>query len=410
MTVGAITLEVIQVLGTRIVTAVDVKSTESATNVTREELERLPVERDLLVRGAARAGPEQGRHDCARRQLRRLLRRLVGRREHHLHQRPQRHGLLQPHRLLLRAVRVLQGIPGQDRRLLGGVRPHHRRRHQCRDALGHQRVRVRHRGRRGSRIRCRAQARTTSTATARRIIGSYDEYDRTTATVYASGPIIKDKLFFFALYEFRDYKPRQHRRRRQHASTAQDGRRLLGREDRLADQRQAPARAARLLRRERSGRRQLRLRLRDRRRAATSRTREFDDNGGKNWAATYTGYLTDTSVREGAVRRERARVLDASARTTSTATASATAPRRRAAIVGCTADANIIARTDTREAARLDFEWALGEHLLRFGLDHETNTSRPQPVLSRARTGCCTRSIDAEPARRSRTAAPCRPA
>src|SRR4029079_7860379 len=47
-TVGAITLEEIQVLGTRIVTAVDVKSTESATNVTREELERLPVELDIM--------------------------------------------------------------------------------------------------------------------------------------------------------------------------------------------------------------------------------------------------------------------------------------------------------------------------------------------------------------------------
>lgn len=47
VTIGATTLEEIQVLGTRIVTAVDVKSTESAMNVTREELERLPVERDL---------------------------------------------------------------------------------------------------------------------------------------------------------------------------------------------------------------------------------------------------------------------------------------------------------------------------------------------------------------------------
>ena len=46
VTLGVTTLEEVQVLGTRIVTAVDVKSTESATNVTREELERLPVERD----------------------------------------------------------------------------------------------------------------------------------------------------------------------------------------------------------------------------------------------------------------------------------------------------------------------------------------------------------------------------
>ncbi len=61
VTLGAITLEEIQVLGTRIVTAVDVKSTESATNVTREDLERLPVERDMLVGRAAGAGPDQGR-------------------------------------------------------------------------------------------------------------------------------------------------------------------------------------------------------------------------------------------------------------------------------------------------------------------------------------------------------------
>src|SRR5690606_30614650 len=48
VTVGITTLEEIEVLGRRIVTAVDVKSTESATNVTQEELARLPAERDVL--------------------------------------------------------------------------------------------------------------------------------------------------------------------------------------------------------------------------------------------------------------------------------------------------------------------------------------------------------------------------
>ena len=50
-----------QVVGTRIVTAVDVKSTESATNVTREDLERLPVERDLLSVALLAPGLTQGR-------------------------------------------------------------------------------------------------------------------------------------------------------------------------------------------------------------------------------------------------------------------------------------------------------------------------------------------------------------
>jgi hypothetical protein len=39
------------------------------------------------------------------------------------------------------------------------------------------------------------------------IVGQYDQYNRSNYDVYASGPIIQDKLFFFALYEFRDYNP-----------------------------------------------------------------------------------------------------------------------------------------------------------------------------------------------------------
>ena len=43
---GATTLGAVQVVGSRIVTPVDVTSTESATNINREQLQRLPVERD----------------------------------------------------------------------------------------------------------------------------------------------------------------------------------------------------------------------------------------------------------------------------------------------------------------------------------------------------------------------------
>ncbi len=175
------TLDVDHGEGSRVVNAVDVTSTEIATNITREELERLPVERDLLSVALLAPGLNKGDDFRTRR---RLVRRILRGREHDLHQRPQRHRLLQPHRLLVGAVRVLQGVPGQDRRLLGRVRPHDGRRDQRRDALGHERVRVRHGESSGSRIflqthRRRHPSRSPCDA-------QYDEYDRANYDVYAS--------------------------------------------------------------------------------------------------------------------------------------------------------------------------------------------------------------------------------
>ena len=61
VTLNMLNVEEIQVVSSRIVTAVDVKSTESATNVTREDLERLPVERDLI--SVALLAPGLGKGD-----------------------------------------------------------------------------------------------------------------------------------------------------------------------------------------------------------------------------------------------------------------------------------------------------------------------------------------------------------
>src|SRR5688572_19121798 len=61
--VGAATLEAVEVLGTRMVHAIDVSSTESATNVTREELDRLPVERDVLSVALLAPGLTKGDND-----------------------------------------------------------------------------------------------------------------------------------------------------------------------------------------------------------------------------------------------------------------------------------------------------------------------------------------------------------
>src|SRR3546814_3278260 len=43
--------------------------------------------------------------------------------------------------------------------------------------------------------------------------------------------------------------------------------------------------------------------------------------------------------------------------------------------LGCTSNSTVYDRNDTRKQARADFEWSLGDHLLRFGYDHEDDTS-----------------------------------
>lgn len=42
--------------------------------------------------------------------------------------------------------------------------------------------------------------------------------------------------------------------------------------------------------------------------------------------------------------------------------------------LGCHPGASVVSHEDEREAMRLDFEWALGDHLLRFGMDRESTT------------------------------------
>ena len=356
-------LETVQVQGTSI-SPIDVTSTEIRDERHRRTVAAPADRARCAVGGAARAG--RG----ARRIRRHLLRRFVGRGKRGLHQRPERHRLLQPRRQLQRAVRVLPGVPGQDRRLLGRIRPHHRRRDQRRHQVGHQRIQVRRRAGVGARLAAvHAEEPCRPRLAVRRIRSREPEPLRVRPADQGSPVLLR------------------HVRRRAITSRATpttqyatffDGdvrQRLLGRQARLAHHRRPHAVVPRLLRQRLADHRRVRDRSRRRfdRRAHLPEhhvQRERRRQLGADLQRLPHRHLLDARD----VRREPALDRHPPAWPTTRANSCRTAATA-ARFIGGTSNTAVIAREDDREQSRIDFEWQLGDHLLRFGYDHESNTS-----------------------------------
>jgi len=106
------------------------------------------------------------------------------------------------------------------------------------------------------------------------------------------------------------------------------------------------------------------------------------DGGGRNWSATYTGRFGETFTAKAMIGRNNQRAFTNSTLDQACAGVftDASYAARLGALGGLPAGchptgAAIAERDDTRDAARLDFEWQLGNHLLRFGVDRELMTT-----------------------------------
>jgi hypothetical protein len=374
VTVNVSNVEEIFVVGTRVVRAVDVRSTESATNLTIEDLARLPVERDitsvaLLAPGLAKGdaglcqggncGISFGGSSIAENSIY-----INGLNVTDFYNRVGASAV--PYAFYKEFQIKTGGYSVEFGRTTGGVI-------NAVTRSGTNEFEY------GTEIAWEPSSLQSSKTDrfnpdgSPRIIGSQDKYDSTSATFYASGPIVQNKLFFFVLYEARDYQPEYTTNAGNTFYQAKEDNgfwgakidwqindknllELLAFSDENEETRDAYG-----------------YDYFSRTKGGYQQTR-FTNNGGLNWSATYTAYITDNFSAK-ALYGENNREFSRYSQNDLECSRVRDLRPGGGGDVGCTSSANITARDDTREAARLDFEWVLGAHQLRFGLDHETNTS-----------------------------------
>ena len=221
--------------------------------------------------------------------------------------------------------------------------------------------------------------------------GTIDERDRTSrdggpfykTNLWASGALVKDKLFFFGMYEIRASNPRDIDTTQAwytHSNNDFWGGKL---DWHITDNHLLEL-----------------LAFSDKADSQTDKYRynwaaetngaslgnSTSGSGGDNWSATYTGHFGDNFTAKAMYGINKRSALSGTpldadcsivtrAGNYTGAFGPATTPE------GChPSNGSISSRYDERKAARLDFEWTLGDHLFRFGLDQETMDSNSSVV------------------------------
>ncbi|MDH7452720.1 TonB-dependent receptor [Luteimonas composti] len=367
-----VNLAAVQVVGSRVVNRVDVRSTESATNIRREELARLPVDQSLasvallapgvVASGATFGGLTFGGSSVAENAV--YINGL------NVTDPYRRQGFSTVPFSFYEEFQVKTGgYSAEFGRTTGGVI-------NAVTRSGSNEFRA------GAQVTMEPSAWTWARQDRFHSDGTIDERDRRSrdesplykANVWASGPIVRDRLFFFAMYERQQSKPRD-------IDSAQawytdsdndfwgakldwqiNDNHLL---ELLAFSDQADSATGAYEygwnttgRGEKTG-------------------ESFAGSGGENWSITYTGHLGENFVTKAMYG-----VNERSATAGSPWDPDCSIVSRDSSYdalfppvsvrEGChPSNSSISNRYDEREAARLDFEWTLGNHLLRFGVDQE---------------------------------------
>ncbi|MCL1633944.1 TonB-dependent receptor [Luteimonas sp. SX5] len=206
---------------------------------------------------------------------------------------------------------------------------------------------------------------------------SRDDSSLFKTNVWASGPIVKDRLFFFGMYERRDADSRDIDREEAFYTNSPNDFWGAKFDWQITDDHLLEL-----------------LAFSD---EAESTISNYDytwdasalgdyngdstsGSGGDNWSLTYTGHFTDNFVAKAMYGVNKRSAFSGSPRDVDCSIVSLggtyTSLYGDPGPEGChPTNVSISDRADRREAARLDFEWTLGDHLLRFGADQEVMDS-----------------------------------
>jgi hypothetical protein len=212
-------------------------------------------------------------------------------------------------------------------------------------------------------------------------LSSHDEQQFTKANVWASGPLVKDRLFLFAMYEQRENDQRYTNNVGNTWTDSQTGDGFWGTKLDwiITDDHQLEVLAF-------SDESDVGLSAFNYNFSTATQGAyqgdSFASNGGMNGSLTYTGHFGENFVAKamyGLNNRSsfiRSDLDEQCSRVTVDASYSLVYDAMGRPVLGCHPTGNsVVSRDDEREAARLDFEWSLDDHLLRFGLDRELMTT-----------------------------------
>jgi outer membrane receptor protein involved in Fe transport len=373
---GAVALETVQVIGSRVVNRVDVQSTETATNVTREELLRMPVDQTLgsvalLAPGVVSSGATFGGLTFGGASVAENATYINGL---NVTDPYRRQGFSTVPFNFFEEVQVKTGgYSAEFGRTTGGVINAVTRSGGNELHGGVQLLMEPASWESSRKDHFYSDGKVTDLS-----YTSRDESPFYKANLWASGPLIKDRLFIFAMVERRDADSKDFDALK--AWETKSDTTFWGTK---VDWRLNEDHGLEFLAFSDDGESETHAFGYD----WSSDTLGTDagpsnsGSGGRNWSVTYTGHFTDNFVAKvlyGVNRRSAdsysAWDPDCSILTRSTSYNSVfgAATQRE----GChPSNTSLSLREDKREATRLDFEWTLGDHLLRFGVDQEIQDS-----------------------------------